>query len=124
MSAIYLYERGSPGTEFPESREQISARIAQSIDDNWGVSASAIYDLGEEQGLRQGIVGLSYDDDCFGVTAELQRQLQREAAGKDDLAVLLRFRLKNLGEFETTAYDAGSSDDLQEDLKTDEELGL
>jgi len=110
LSAIYLYERGTEGTEFPDSRQQIQARIVQGIDENWTMTTSALYDLGEDEGLRQAIAGLAYDDDCFGITAELRRELQREATGADDTAVILRFRLKNLGEFETTAYDEGSGD--------------
>lgn len=111
ISGIYLYERGSEGTEFEESREQIQASVTQVLNQNWSASAAALYDLGEDSGLRQSLVGLSYDDDCFGVTTELRRELQREASGTNDTTVLMRFRLKNLGEFETTAYDYGSGDD-------------
>jgi LPS-assembly protein len=121
LSAIYLYEKGSAGTEFTESREQVQASARYSINDNWGINASALYDLGEDEGLRQSIAGVSYDDDCFGITAEFQRDLQRDATGSSDTSVLLRFRLKNLGEFETTAYDGGSDSDetdIDESLTT------
>jgi len=116
LSATYLYEKGSEGTEFTQSREQIKASARYNIDDNWAVNATALYDLGEDEGLRESLAGLSYDDDCFGITAEVQRDLQRDSTGSDDTSVLLRFRLKNLGEFETTAYDGGGDDnDLDED---------
>lgn len=107
VSAIYLYEKGSAGTEFVESREQITTAFQQKISDNWSVAASALYDMGEDEGLRESTAGVSYEDDCFGVTAEVQRELQREAAGTKDTTILMRFWLKNLGEFETTAYDFG-----------------
>ncbi len=115
LSAIYLYEKGSEGTEFPESREQIQGRVGYQLSDSWSVSAAALYDMGEDEGLRESIIGLGYDDECYGVTAEIQRDLQREAAGANDTTVLLRFRLKNLGEFETTAYDKSNGDADDED---------
>jgi len=114
-SAVYLYEKGSAGTEFPESRQQIQARADYDINDKWTASAGALYDLGEDEGLRESLIGLGYDDECYGVTAEVRRDLQREASGSNDTTVLMRFRLKNLGEFETTAYDTGSDDDDDED---------
>ena len=111
LSAIYLYEKGSSGTEFTESREQVEAVVDQSLDENWTARAGALYDFGnEDAGLRRSTVGLSYDDDCFGVTGEVQRELQRDASGSNDTTVLVRFRLKNLGEFETTAYDYQSEE--------------
>ena len=115
VSAIYLYEKGSEGTEFPDSREQAQARVDYNIDDSWKVSAGALYDLGEDDGLRESIIGLGYDDECYGVTVEIKRDLQREASGSNDTTVLMRFRLKNLGEFETTAYDTGSNNNDDED---------
>lgn len=115
MSAIYLYEKGSPGTEFDESREQVLAAVGHKFDENWSASTSVLYDFGVDEGLRESRIGIGYDDDCFGITAEIERDLQSEASGTNDTTVLLRFRLKNLGEFETTAYDNGSSDDDDED---------
>jgi len=115
-SAIYLYEKGSQGTEFPESRQQIQGRVEYDINEKWTASAAALYDLGEDDGLRESIIGLGYDDECYGITAEIRRDLQSEASGSNDTTVLMRFRLKNLGEFETTAYDTGDNgDDDDED---------
>lgn len=110
LSAIYLYEKGSRGTEFNESREQIRAAAEYDINEKWSIAASALYDLGEDDGLRESIIGIGYDDECYGITAEIQRDLQSEASGANDTTVLMRFRLKNLGEFETTAYDNGNGD--------------
>lgn len=111
VSAIYLYEKGSEGTEFTESREQITASVRQRFNPNWSVAASALYDIGEDDGLRKASAGLSYEDDCFGVTTEIQRELLREASGSEDTSIMVRFWLKNLGEFETTAYDFASDND-------------
>lgn len=114
LSAVYLYEKGSRGTDFTESREQISASASRKIAENWTISASALYDLGstdKDRGLRTSRLGLGYDDDCFGVTAYIDRDLQSDASGANDTTVLVRFRLKNLGEFETTAYSATSAEE-------------
>ena len=115
-SAIYLFEKGSPGTEFVESREQIQATLSRPINENWGVNLSGLYDLGEDSGLRKSRLGVSYDDDCYGVTAELQRNLQRDASGTSDTKLMVRLRLKNLGEFETTAYGYDSNDDNDDEI--------
>jgi LPS-assembly protein len=108
LSAIYFFEKGAENTEFTESREQVTAALTQQVGDSWTVRAGALYDLGEEPGLRRSSLGIAYDDECYGVSAEVQRELQREASGSNDTTVFLRFRLKNLGEFEATAYDYSS----------------
>lgn len=109
LSAIYLYERGASGTQFTDSREQIAAGMSHRFAENWTVSTSGLYDLSSvNHGLRSSRFGLGYDDDCFGVTAYLDRDLQSESSGATDTTVYVRFFLKNLGEFETTAYSATS----------------
>lgn len=107
----YLFEKGSPGTEFVESREQVRASMKHQIDENWSVSASTLYDLGEDHGLRESQIGIGYDNDCFGITGVVDRDLQSDVSGANDTTVFVRFRFKNLGEFETQAYSASSSDD-------------
>ena len=111
LSAIYLFDKGNAGTEFTESREQIRGAVNHRFNDQWGVYTSVLYDMGVDDGLREASLAISYDDDCFGITTELQRELQSEASGSSDTNVFVRLRLKNLGEFETTAYDASTGDD-------------
>ena len=105
MSMIYLFEKGSEGTEFVDSREQVQASATYRLDEEWRLSGRTLYDLGEDPGLRESGVGLSYDNDCFGVTASWERDLKTDESGSKDTRILLSFRLKNLGEFETTAYN-------------------
>lgn len=112
LSTTYLYERGASGTQFTESREQLSASASYKFVENWTVSASALYDLSStDEGLRRSRFGLGYEDDCFGMSAYLDRDLQSNSSGAVDTTVFLRFSLKNLGEFETTAYSDTSDDD-------------
>lgn len=111
ISAIYLFEKGSEGTEFEDSRQQVQAGVTHRFNDTWSVASRALYDIGkEDQGLREARIGLSYDDECFGITTEVERDLQREASGANDTSVFFRLRLKNLGEFETKAYERESEE--------------
>jgi LPS-assembly protein len=114
LSAIYLFEKGSEGTEFVESREQIRMGARHKFNETWSASTSALYDLGEDQGLREARFGVTYEDDCFGIAVEGERDLQREATGANDTSVFVRLFLKNLGEFETKAYDSQNDNDADE----------
>jgi LPS-assembly protein len=117
LSAIYLFEKGQGGTEFTQSREQIRGAITQKINDNWRIQASALYDLGNQSGLRESQLGLSYDDDCYGVSIFVERDLVSDESGADDTTVLARFRLKNLGEFETTAFSSSDDNETVDDTR-------
>lgn len=112
FSTVYLYERGAPGTQFTESREQISGAVSYRFADNWTASTSAVYDLSSvDSGLRSTNFGIGYDDDCFGLTTYVDRNLQSDSSGAMDTKVYVRFFLKNLGEFQTTAYSASDNGD-------------
>jgi LPS-assembly protein len=115
LSGTYFFEKGSPGTEFTESREQLRATAKHQIDENWSVIGSALYDMGEDEGLRESQIGIGYDDDCFGITLVADRDLQSDSSGGDKTTIFARFRLKNLGEFETTAYSGSSSENGEND---------
>jgi len=105
FSTAYLYERGAPGTQFTESREQLAASMTYEFVENWTISASALYDLSSaSKGLRSSRFGLGYEDDCFGLAAYFDRDLRSNSSGAEDTTIFLRFYLKNLGEFETKAY--------------------
>lgn len=108
LSTMYLFEKGSKGTEFANSRQQIRLSSNHKIDENWSVIASGLYDFGEDEGLRESQLGIGYDDDCFGITLVADRDLQTGSSGANKTTVFARFRLKNLGEFETTAYSGSS----------------
>jgi LPS-assembly protein len=119
ISGIYLYEKGSPGTEFEDSREQIQLAATRPFGEKWSAQAAFLYDLGVDSGLRKSSLAINYDDECYGITGELRRDLLDDAANVNDTTLLVRLRLKNLGEFETTAYDfggTGESDNLEDDL--------
>jgi LPS-assembly protein len=110
LSTVYLFAKGSRGSEFENSREQVYGRMGQAINDNWSVSTAALYDMGYDPGLREHKAGVSYDDDCFGVSVDYDRNLQRDASGAKDTSIFVRLRLKNLGEFKTSAYEFSSGE--------------
>jgi hypothetical protein len=62
-------------------------------------------------------LGLSYDDDCYGVSIFVERDLVSDESGADDTTVLARFRLKNLGEFETTAFSSSDDNETVDDTR-------
>ena len=114
LSAVYLFEKGAVGSEFEDSREQVQMSANHKINETWSTSSSILYDLGQDKGMREGRVGITYNDDCFGVTTEVERDLQRDSTGASDTSVFVRLFLKNLGEFETKAYDHSTTSDLNE----------
>jgi LPS-assembly protein len=114
LSAVYLFEKGAVGSEFEDSREQVQMSANHTFNETWSASSSILYDLGQDEGMREGRVGVTYNDDCFGVTTEVERDLQRDSTGASDTSVFVRLFLKNLGEFETKAYDHSTTSDLNE----------
>lgn len=100
----YLYARGIAGTDYTESREQISAIASLQLTDQWGVSAYGKYDLGEEPGLLLSGVGVDYTHQCYTFSAAAVRNLTDRSSGNSETSILFRVGLKNLGEVENSDF--------------------
>jgi LPS-assembly protein len=109
LGTQYFYSDSLQENGLDESREQIRPSARLRVYDNWYASGSAWYDLGNDPGLRKAAYGLDYQGQCmtFAVTAE--RTLTRDSSGDSGTEVMMRLGLKNLGEFQTSGINLGSS---------------
>ena len=100
MSTTYLYAEALEGTTITENREQLNMNVRTRLADEWFFRSSALYDLGEDEGLRKSILGLEYEGQCLSISALMQRNLTREEAGENSTEYFVTIGLKNLGQFE------------------------
>jgi LPS-assembly protein len=107
----YLYAAGAPGTEYPDSREQIRLGSTIDLSDQWSFRGDAIYDLSNvstERGLRRSIFTLNYEHECYNVALTADRYLADQSSGVQDTTIMFRIGLKNLGEYQTKAFGLSS----------------
>lgn len=109
LAARYYYGKGLNGTDLDLTREQISPYVSFRLHDQWYVSGSVWYDLGEDQGLRQAYYGVSYIGQCVNLSLMTERKLTDRATGDSSTEIMLRIGLKNLGEFESSGISLGGS---------------
>ncbi|MBL4589652.1 MAG: LPS-assembly protein LptD [Alphaproteobacteria bacterium] len=100
MNTTYLYAEALEGTTITENREQLNVNVRTRLTDEWFFRSGALYDLGEDDGLRKSILGLEYEGQCLSISALMQRNLTREEAGENSTAYFVTIGLKNLGQFE------------------------
>ncbi len=100
VNSSYLYAKALEGTDITENREQLNTTVRTRLNDEWSFTTNALYDLGQDQGLRRSRFGLNYDGQCISIGATMQRNLTEEEAGENSTEFFVRVGLKNLGEFE------------------------
>lgn len=101
----YLYARGIRGSDFEDSREQVSAVASIDLNDEWRLNGYGKYDLGVDEGLLQGGIGLDYTGQCYTVSAGAVRNLTDRSSGNSETSILFRVGLKNLGKVENSDFD-------------------
>lgn len=112
LGTRYFYINSLQGTDFDESREQISGNLTYEFKDDWFVFGTSQYDLAEEtEGLRSLSYGLDYQGQCVTFRVSGQRTLTRDSTGDSGTQIMMRLGLKNLGEFQTSGFTVGSSDE-------------
>lgn len=100
FSGSYLYAAGITGSEFPDSREEVSGSTRIDLTGGWALNASATYDLSnndEERGLTIAGGGITYTHDCYNVSLYGQRDLRDEASGAGGTSFMFRIGFQNLG---------------------------
>lgn len=103
----YLFAKTLEGVESEDSREQIEMGGSLKLTDSWKLNAGALYDLGEDPGLRRAMTGVDYTGCCMSFSVAADRRLTTESSGDGSTSVTLRIGLKNIGEFQ--ALGGGSS---------------
>ena len=107
FSLQYLYSNAIDGTDLDLSREQIRPYARFRFYDDWYVSGSMRYDLGENKGLRQASYGIDYQGQCMTFSVVGERNLTQEDTGDSSTEIMMRIGLKNLGEFESSGISVG-----------------
>lgn len=96
----YLFAKTLEGVDSEGSREQIEMGGSLKLTDGWKLNAGALYDLGEDPGLRRAITGIDYTGCCMSFSVSADRRLTTESSGDGSTSVTLRIGLKNIGEFQ------------------------
>lgn len=113
VDGTYLYARGTPGTAYAESREQIRFGSTIDLNDMWQVRGQAVYDLSPastgQRGLRRAIGRVAYNHECYDVAVTVDRNLASAVSGAHDTTFMVRLGLKNLGAYETGAFQLPQS---------------
>lgn len=99
FDARYLFAESLGGTNIIDTREQ--ARLASGFDltDQWHVFSDVIYELGENDGLREALFGLDYVGCCVSFSLAARRNITSDASGESGTEVLFRIGLKGIGRF-------------------------
>lgn len=101
LAGRYLFAKGLGGTSIDDSREQLEAGLAYFFTDSWRARSAALYDLGDDAGLRRAIFGLDYYGCCMNLSLTAERNVTTDSSGDDGTRVMFRIGLKGLGDFYT-----------------------
>ncbi len=98
LSLDYLFVNQEPdaGTEEFGDREEVSGRLEVGLGRYWRASANARQDL-KGFGLLSAGLGVTYEDECFLLTAALERSRTRDRDLEPKTTVFFRIVLKHLG---------------------------
>lgn len=107
LGARYLFAKEIAGVEGNESREQLEADSSLKLTNHWRLNGGALYDLGEDPGLRKARFGLDFAGCCMSFSIAAERNLTTDSSGESGTDVTFRLGLKNIGGFET--LDGSSS---------------
>ncbi|MFT0861583.1 LPS-assembly protein LptD [Ancylobacter sp. G4_0304] len=109
LSAIYGLYAAQPELGYYENREGILGRAAYAINQNWSVSAAARYNLHEDE-VDYTLFGISYADECFGLTLSYKSDYTESGNRERVDTVLLTFNLRTLGGAGFSTEVGGSGD--------------
>lgn len=100
LQSSYTFTAADPQSGSQRSQQDIFAGFALRLTDRWSLLATSRFDIDTQDRLQE-IVALKYSDECFVLTASYTDThiTNIERGIKEDRTVMLRFELKNLGEF-------------------------
>ena len=111
LSSRYLFAKSTADLESSETREQIYNGASYYINDRWRVYGGARHDLGDNQGLREADLGITYTGQCASVSLVGNRTLTEDTSGDSGTEIFLRVGFKNLGELQTSGVQLGGSNE-------------
>lgn len=101
LGSRYLFAKGLGGTNIDESREQIEGNLAYYLSDSWRTRLGALYDLGEDPGLRRAVMGIDYFGCCISLSTTAERNLTSDSSGDSGTNIMFRVGLKGIGEYDS-----------------------
>lgn len=98
--AIHTYTSADPLTAFATAQQELQFVLGLKLTDYWSVVGQVRYDIDAKR-MVQDSIGLRYQDECFVLTGTYSDNLIENATLgiKPDKTFMLRFELKNLGDF-------------------------
>ena len=96
LSADYVFLDADPVADAPEDREEISARLALDITDEWAVTGSLRHDLEEERFVFLG-GGIRFRNECCSLSAFVRRNFTRTDTVDASTSFGVRLELLTLG---------------------------
>jgi LPS-assembly protein len=107
-STRYLFAEEIAGVLGNESREQVESSLGLKLTNSWKFRTGALYDLGEDPGLRKAKFAFDYIGCCLAFSVAAERNLTRDSSGESGTDITFRLGLKNIGEFQSGGVsDAG-----------------
>jgi LPS-assembly protein len=109
LQALYTYQHSDPLLNIAEDQHDLMGTIGLKLTDYWSIMGQVRYDLDAKMRI-QDTIQLRYADECFVLTASYQETFVANTALNivPDKTVMLRFELKNLGDFnyktDTTSF--------------------
>ena len=92
-----FYDKLAPTSPF-DAREQLSSTLSAQVSHYWSTQIYTIQNLGEQAGPLQSGVRLTYDDDCFTLTADAGSRHTTSAVFSVGHYLTLRIVFKTLGQ--------------------------
>lgn len=91
------FDRQGATDEF-EAREEIYLSLKSELTQFWTASTHGRHDLTDNGGWLELGLGLTYEDECFGFSANYRRSFTQDRDVDAEDTILFRFIFKNLGE--------------------------
>lgn len=91
------FERQGVTDEF-EAREEVYLSLKSELTQYWTANTHGRRDLTNEGGWLELGMGLTYEDECFGFSADYRRSFTRDRDVDAEDTILFRFIFRNLGE--------------------------
>lgn len=102
LSSRYLYATSLEDTIIDEAREQIEGVASIDLTREWRFNTGALYDLGQDPGLRKAAVGLDFMGCCMSFSLLAERNLTTDSSGDNGTEIKFRIGLDHLGQIESS----------------------
>ena len=96
-SVGFVHLRKQPTLGIVDDRREVSGRATLSLDDNWAVSGSLVYDM-ENKAQVKHTVGLAFDNECFNLSATYSNTRDTYDDLVENKQFFVRFNLRTIGD--------------------------